>query len=363
MDPLHEARFYDTLPRGAVRCTLCPHDCNIRAGGRGACGVRFNHAGKLYTLVYDKIVARSVEPIEKKPLFHFYPGTAAYSIATVGCNLRCAFCQNWHISQWPKSHLPKRLEAAEEDLVCPQLTRVERRVPGERVTPRDIVESALAVGATTVAYTFTEPTVFFELAYDTAVLARASGLKNVFVTSGFISAEPLREIATVLDAVNVDLKFFADQSYRRISRVRLEPILDAIALYHELGVWLEVTTLVVPGVNDSDQELNEIAKFVRSVGVEVPWHVSQFYPAHKMIDRPVTPVETLRRATEIGQAAGLRYVYQGNVPGAGGESTHCYQCGELLIDRYGFVVRENRVENDCCPACGAPIDGVGLMAA
>jgi pyruvate formate lyase activating enzyme len=327
--------------------------------------VRFNQAGKLYTLVYDKVVARNVEPIEKKPLFHFYPGTAAYSIATVGCNLRCAFCQNWQISQWPKSHLPKRLEktddAAEDELVCPQLAILEHRIPGERVTPREIVESALAVGATTVAYTFTEPTIFFELAYDTALLARASGLKNVFVTSGFISEEPLREIASVLDGVNVDLKFFSDQRYRRISRVRLQPILHAIQLYHELGVWLEVTTLVIPGVNDSDEDLKGIAEFIRSVGPEVPWHVSQFYPAHKMIDRPVTPVATLRRATQIGQAAGLRYVYQGNVPGGGGESTYCYRCGEPLIDRYGFVVRENRIKNGCCPACGAPIDGIGLQ--
>ena len=361
---LHEARFYEALPDGKVLCTLCPHDCRIAEGGRGACGVRYNRDGVLYTLVYDRVVSRSVEPVEKKPLYHFYPGSTAYSIATVGCNLRCAFCQNWEISQWPKEHLPKRLapDGAIETVepVCPRLAQLEASIPGEHVTPEMVVQAALAAGATSIAYTYTEPTIFYELAYDTAVLAQKHGLKNIFVTSGYIGEAPLRELAPVLDAVNVDLKFFNEKSYRRISRVRMQPILEAIRLYHELGVWTEVTTLVIPGINDSDDELKAIAEFVHSVGDEVPWHVSQFYPAHKMLDRPVTPMETLLRAGVIGRAAGLRYVYEGNVPGQKGENTYCYHCGALLIDRYGFYVRSNNIQEGCCPECGVSIDGISM---
>ena len=367
MDELHEARFYEALSDGRVLCTLCPHDCRIAVGGRGAWGVRYNQNGVLYTLVYDRVVSRSVEPVEKKPLYHFYPGSIAYSIATVGCNLRCAFCQNWDISQWPKEHLPKRLaprgEIETQEPICPRLEELVEAIPGERVTPEVIVEAALTAGAISIAYTYTEPTIFYELAYDTAVLARENGLKNIFVTSGYISEAPLRELASVLDAVNVDLKFYKEQSYRRISRVRMQPILEAIHLYHELGVWVEVTTLVIPGVNDSDEELKAIAEFVYSVGVEVPWHVSQFYPAHKMLDRPVTPLETLRRAGDIGRAAGLRYVYEGNVPGEKGENTYCYQCDSLLIDRYGIYIRANLIRDGSCPDCGASIDGIGMSAA
>jgi pyruvate formate lyase activating enzyme len=347
-----------------VRCTLCPHDCRIRDGGRGACAVRFNRAGVLYTVVYDKLVSRNIDPVEKKPLFNFFPGSRAYSIATVGCNLRCAFCQNWEISQWPKDMLPHSLAEAgtlqQRDPICPQLAQIERDVIGEHVTPHEIVARAQASGCRSVAYTYTEPTVFYELAYDTAILAREKGLKNIFVTNGFISEAPLRMLATVLDAANIDLKFFQPESYRRISRARLEPILDAIRLYHQLGVWVEVTTLVIPGVNDSDEELRGIAEFLVSVGREVPWHISQFYPAWRMLDRPVTPIETLRRAAEIGRRAGLRYVYEGNVPGERGENTYCWQCHRLLIERYGFVVRQNHIEAEMCPDCGAKIDGVGM---
>ena len=358
---MHEARYYTTLEDNKVLCTLCPHDCHIPDGARGACAVRYNRGGRLYSLVYDRVVSRQVEAVEKKPLFHFYPGSTAYSIGTVGCNMRCAFCQNWQISQWAKEHLAKSTASdVEGEIVCPRLSEVAAEVPGEPVTPKGIVEAALAAGATSIAYTYTEPTIFFELAYDTAVLAREKGLKNIFVTNGFISEQPLRDLAEVLDAANVDLKFFRDESYRHISRARLEPILDAIRLYHELGVWVEVTTLVIPGVNDSEQELQDIAGFVRSVGEEVPWHVSKFYPAWKMTDTPVTPVESLRRAVEIGHEAGLHYVYEGNVPGERGESTWCPQCGALLIERHGFHVRTNRVRDGACPDCGAAIEGVGM---
>lgn len=361
---MHKARFAETLDDGQVRCTLCPHDCRIADGAHGACGVRINRSGELFTLVYDKIVARHVEPIEKKPLFHFMPGSLSYSIASVGCNLRCAFCQNWDISQWPKDHLPRKLEWKTDDqppqVLCPQLESIERTMPGESVTPQQIVDAAIESGASTIAYTYTEPTIFFELAYDTAELARAQGLKNIFVTSGFISEQPLRELANVIDAANVDLKFFNDQSYRRISRVRLQPILDAIRLFHELGVWLEVTTLIIPGVNDSYDQLSHIARFICSVSPRIPWHISQFYPAWKMLDVPRTPLPTLHAARRIGLDAGLRYVYEGNVPGHGTESTYCPNCNKVLIDRYGYLVRSNRIRNGRCPDCGETIDGVGM---
>jgi pyruvate formate lyase activating enzyme len=225
------------------------------------------------------------------------------------------------------------------------------------------VNAALDAGASSIAYTFTEPTIYFELAYDTAVVARARGLKNVFVTNGYISEHALRKIATVLDAANIDLKFFREASYRRISRAGLQPILDAIRLYHALGVWVEVTTLVIPGLNDSDEELRHIAEFIRSVGPEVPWHVSQFYPAYKMVDRPETPVATLRRAREIGLGAGLRYVYEGNIPGQGHENTVCPACRTVLIERFGFAVRLNRIKDGRCPACETWIEGVEMDGA
>jgi len=359
MSELHEASFSEPLPDGRVRCTLCPHGCRIADGSRGACAVRFNERGVLYTLVYDRVVSSGLEPIEKKPFFHFSPGSIAYSMATVGCNQQCTFCQNWEIAHWPREQLPRRLGGDHAEAALP-LASLAFVVPGRVRSPASLVAEAIEAGASSIAYTFTEPTVFFELAYDTAVRARSRGLKNLFVSNGFISEPALRKIAAVLDAANIDLKFFREDSYRRISRAGLQPILDAIRLYHTLGVWVEVTTLVIPGVNDSDEELRQIADFIASVGAEIPWHVSQFFPAYRMVDRPETPVETLRRAREIGMSAGLRYVYEGNVPGHGGEDTICYQCGTTLIERYGFTIRNNRINKGACPTCGSPVDGVEM---
>jgi pyruvate formate lyase activating enzyme len=365
-----EAAFYETRPGGRVLCTLCPHRCNLASGYRGACGVRVSLGGRLYTLVYDRVVAAHVDPIEKKPLFHFLPGSRTYSIATVGCCLRCAACQNSGISQWARDRVPHRCarvgagpqegQAAPAALDEGALAALCDAIPGEPVTPRGIVEAALGAGCASIAYTYSEPTVFFELAYDTAVLARRAGLRNLFVTCGYVSPEPLRRIATVLDAVNVDLKFFRDESYRRSSRGRLAPVLDAVRLYHDLGVWTEVTTLVVPGLNDSDEELGEIAAFIRSVGEEVPWHVTRFHPAHRLLDRPATPAGTLRRARRIGLEAGLRYVYEGNVPGEDGEHTHCHACGARLITRLSVFLKSNRIRGGRCPGCGARVDGVEM---
>lgn len=359
MTDLHEAWFYERLPDSRVHCTLCPHECRIADGSRGACAVRYNDRGVLYTLVYDAVVASNLEPVEKKPFFHFMPGSFAYSIATVGCNMRCAFCQNWEIAHWPVEHLPRRLAEGRDSTRVP-LDFLAKNVAGRTRSPAAIVEDAVRSGASSIAYTFTEPTIFFELAYETAVRARARGLKNLFVTNGYISEVALRKIAPVLDGVNVDLKCFREDSYRRISRAGLQPVLDAIRLYHALGVWVEVTTLVIPGVNDSDRELHDIAQFVRSVGPEVPWHVSQFYPTYKMLDRSVTPLDTLRRARQIGLHAGLQYVYEGNVPGQGGEDTVCYLCGTVLVERVGSSLVANRIRKGCCPTCRSPVHGVGM---
>jgi len=244
--------------------------------------------------------------------------------------------------------------------ICPQLEAMDAEVPGEPITPPEIVRAAKQTGCLSISYTFTEPTIFYELAYDTAVLAREQGLKNSFVSNGFIGEVALREIAPLLDAVNIDLKFFREESYRRISRARMQPVLDAIRLYHELGAWVEVTTLVIPDLNDSDEELTGIAEFLCDLDPAIPWHLSQYYPTYRMLVHPPTPVATLRRAREIGEKTGLRYVYEGNVPGEGGENTYCYECGALLIERFGFFVRQNRIQDGRCPDCDTSIDGVAM---
>ncbi|MGM0576710.1 MAG: radical SAM protein [Myxococcota bacterium] len=366
MVSLHEARFWEPTGEDRVRCTLCPHECSIAPGGRGACAVRYNHAGHLYTLVHDRVVARHVDPVEKKPLYHFHPGGRAYSIATVGCSLRCSFCQNHDLSQWPREHLPRHLAsdarptADARAIVCPQLAALQGAIPGEPVTPAGLVEEAEALGADMIAYTYTEPTVFFELAWDTAVLARQRGLKNVLVTNGYTPEPVVRELADVVDAVSVDLKALRPATWRKVMQGEAGPVLDAIRLYHALGVRVEVTTLVIPEMNDSDQELRAIARFVASVGRDVPWHVSRFQPAYRMRDRTPTPEATLRRAALIGHEAGLRYVYEGNMPGSGGEDTVCPSCDAVLVRRRGHSVRENRVYEGRCPECETPVPGVAM---
>ncbi len=337
---MKEAMFYVSLPEGAVRCNLCNHRCKIKEGKRGICAVRENRDGKLYSLVYGKIIAEHIDPIEKKPLFNFLPGSKAFSIGTVGCNFHCKHCQNFDISQYPQEH--------------------RGEIIGQDRAPEEIVAAAKAAGCETIAYTYTEPTIFYEFAYDTAVLAQKKGIKNVFVSNGYMSSEAARRLAPYLDAINIDLKAFNDKSYKEVCGARLKPVLKTIQLMKELGAWVEVTTLIIPGLNDGDKELREIARFVKSAGPEVPWHVTQFYPAYKMLDQPPTPVATLRRAREIGMEEGLRYVYEGNVPGEGGENTYCYACKAVLIERYGFQLIRNRIDAGNCPECGAKIDGVGL---
>ena len=337
---MKEAMFYTSVAEGVIRCNLCSHRCKIKKGKRGICGVRENRDGKLFSLVYGKIVAEHNDPIEKKPLFHFLPGSKAFSIGTVGCNFHCKNCQNFDISQYPREH--------------------KGEIIGQDRTPEQIVEAAKAGGSETIAYTYNEPTIFFEFAYNTALLAQKEGIKNVFVSNGYMTSDAARHMAPYLDAINIDLKAFNDRSYKEVCGARLKPILKTIELIKELGVWLEVTTLIIPGINDGEDELRNIARFVKSVGPDVPWHVTQFYPAYRFPDKPQTPVATLRHAREIGMGEGLRYVYEGNVPGEGGENTWCYACGAPLIKRYGLTLIQNRLQDGKCPECGARIDGVGM---
>jgi pyruvate formate lyase activating enzyme len=335
---MQEARFYEKVEEGKVHCHLCAHECKIDPGKRGLCHVRENQDGTLYSLVYGMVVAENIDPIEKKPLFHFLPGSRSYSIATAGCNFMCLHCQNFDISQYPKKH--------------------EGRIPGMARDPAAIVQEAKFNRCATISYTYTEPTIFMEFALDTARLAKEQGIRNVFVSNGFMTKESATALAEVIDGDNVDLKSFRDDFYRKVCKARLQPVLDTIQRLKQSGVWLEVTTLVIPGLNDSKEELTEIAQFIKGVGPEIPWHVSAFYPTHQMLDRPRTPAATLLMARNIGLEAGLRYVYTGNIPGQGGENTYCYGCGELLIERVGYTIKGFILQDGKCPKCQAAIDGV-----
>jgi len=334
-----EAFLYEKIKEKRVKCNLCSHHCLIEEGKRGICGVRENRGGMLCSLVYERAVANNIDPIEKKPFFHFFPGSFAFSIATIGCNFRCSFCQNDDISQFP---------------------REKREIIGEVLSPEKIVSSAKKNNCKSISYTYTEPTVFFEYAYETAKIAKKEGIKNNFVTNGYISEEALKLISPYLDAANVDLKSFKQDFYQKFCGAKLQPVLNSLKLMKKLGIWVEVTTLIIPGLNDSEDELKEIANFVFSLGKETPWHLSRFYPHYKLADLPPTPVETLHQAREIGKSADLKYVYSGNVPGDEGENTFCPDCGKMVIKRYGFQTLENRLKQGKCPNCGTKIAGIGM---
>jgi len=334
-----EAYLYKPLEDNKVKCNLCSHRCVIKNGRRGICGVRQNEDGILKTLVYGNLIARHIDPIEKKPLFHFLPGTLSYSIATVGCNFRCRFCQNADIAQMPADH--------------------KGMIMGDTCTPSEVVDAAERGGCRSISYTYTEPTVFFEFAYETARLAHDRGIRNVFVTNGYMTAEALEMINPYLDAANVDLKAFSDKYYKEICGAGLQHVQATLKLMKSLGIFLEVTTLIVPGLNDDTAELKALTAFIaQDLGVETPWHVSRFHPTYKLIDRPPTPVKTLTSARKIGLKAGLRYVYTGNVPGDAAENTFCHSCGEMVIERRGFQVGKLRIKNGQCTKCGAQVDGV-----
>lgn len=335
---MYEAQLYEKYPEAKVRCNLCAHRCTIQNGRRGLCGVRENREGTLISLVYGKIIAEHVDPIEKKPLFHFLPGSKTFSIGSVGCNFHCRHCQNADISQYPQEH--------------------HGEIVGASRAPQEIVRKAVKAGCTSIAYTYNEPTIFMEFAHDTAIIAREHGLKNVFVSNGYMTPEATDWISPYLDAINIDIKGFSDTFYKEICKARLAPVLESVQRMHDRGVWIEVTTLVIPGLNDSDEEFKKIADFIASVDPEIPWHVTQFYPTYLMTDRGRTPAATLRRARTIGKREGLQHVYEGNIPGTGDENTYCPECGALCITRHGFQIVSQNMTKGRCPECGQKINGV-----
>ena len=333
---IKDALLWALLEADKVSCFLCAHRCLIAPGKFGVCGVRENQGGKLMTHVYGEVIAAHVDPIEKKPFYHFLPGSTSLSIATAGCNFKCSFCQNWQISQASKGP--------------------GRDVSGEKLSPEEIVQAAKSHGCRSISYTYTEPTIFFEYALDTARLAKAAGLYNNFVTNGYMTAEALEAFHPNLDAANVDLKAFKDETYKKVCGARLEPVLDSIKRMRKLKIWVEVTTLVVPGLNDGEDELRDIARFLAGVDPDIPWHISRFHPDYNYTDARPTPVETLRKALAIGKAEGLKYVYVGNVMGEG-EDTICPKCGKVLIRRRGFSVGRNEIKDARCPSCLGPVPG------
>ena len=336
-DPV-PTRLATTGLDGAVRCATCAHRCLVRPGRTGICGVRENVDGTLWCDAYGWVAAIGVDPIEKKPLFHVEPGTIAYSIATTGCPFHCRFCQNWELAMAPRLGLS---------------------LPRERIAPARVVRSALRAGARSIAYTYIEPTVFLEYALDTGRIARRAGLRNLFVTDGYATPEAVAELAGVIDAANVDLKSFDDAFYRRLCGARLAHVLEAIEAFHAAGVWLELTTLVIPGHNDSDAELRALAGWIVStLGPGVPWHVSRFSPAYRMPDVPPTPSASLLRAADIGREAGLDHVYVGNAPELGLEDTCCPACGRVVIRRHAYRASSLLLPGGACPGCGTAIGGI-----
>jgi len=331
-----EAMLYERLDGRRVHCFLCAHNCKIAESKLGVCAVRQNIEGTLYTHVYARAIAANIDPIEKKPLYHFLPGSTSFSIATMGCNFRCGFCQNWQISQAPREEGP---------------------VPaGRELPPEQVVRQAKEHGCLSISYTYTEPTIFFEYAYDCSMLATEAGLRNVFVTNGYMTRQALDMIQPYLDAANVDLKSFSEDYYKRLCKARLQPVLDSITYMKQIGIWVEVTTLVVPGENDSDEELTRIARFIAGLDREMPWHISRFRPDYEFGDRDATPIETLRRAREIGRSEGLHHVYLGNV--LEGSDTSCPECDETVVKRAYMGVENSRMKDGSCPSCGTRIGGV-----
>ncbi len=334
---MKEAMIYEKLEGTDVRCHLCAHNCLIHNRDRGICAVRENRDGTLYSLVYGKLISLNIDPIEKKPLFHFLPESSSLSIATAGCNFKCQHCQNYEISQFPE--------------------KGAFSIPGSATTPEEVVEAALENNCKSISYTYTEPTIFFEFAFDCAKLAHENGIKNIFVSNGYTSAEAARIIAPYLDANNIDLKG-SDMFYKNICGARLRPVQNTIKLMKELGVWVEVTTLIIPDHNDSDKDLDEIVNFISSVDTAIPWHVSRFYPTYLLKDKPPTTIESIRHAGDIGKKKGLKYIYEGNLPGRGSENTYCPSCNTLAVERYGFKVLQNTITNNACPSCKGAIEGV-----
>lgn len=334
---MKEAYLYKKLSDKKVKCLNCAHYCILKPGQRGICGVRENIDGKLYALNYGKAIAVNIDPIEKKPFFHFLPGTFSLSIATVGCPLSCKNCQNWDISQGYKR---------------------AKEIPGEDLPPKEIVNIALKNKLPSISYTYTEPTIFLEYALDTMKIAKKAGLKNAWVSSGFMSPESAKLVIPYLDANNIDIKGFSEDFYRENCGARLKPVLDTAKLMKRSGVWVEITTLVIPTLSDSEEMFRKIAKWIyKELGPETPWHISRFSGAisWKLQHLPDTPVETLEKAYKIGKKAGLKYVYMGNVPGHKAENTYCPKCGELVINRMNYIIHRHDKAGKC-PKCGTDLN-------
>jgi pyruvate formate lyase activating enzyme len=334
---MKEARWYTAMADGSVQCALCAHRCLIKEGAVGVCGVRQNKSGVLYTYTYGKPIAMHVDPIEKKPLYHFFPCSRTFSLATIGCNFRCGFCQNWEISQ-------AKIDGA-------------RDASGQEVAPEDLVRMAQKQRCASISCTYTEPTIFGEYALDTARIAREKGLRNIFVTNGFMTEEYLTQVTPFLDAANVDYKFYNDAKYRTVCNGARGPVENSIRTMKDRGVWVEVTTLLVPGENDDEEQLSGIAEFIAGIDRDMPWHISRFHPDFEYGDLPPTPDASLERALDIARAAGIRYVYLGNVQGWGND-TFCTGCGEALIRREGVEVIDSALHQGACSNCSQPLPGV-----
>jgi pyruvate formate lyase activating enzyme len=325
----HEAKFWEKGEGERVRCRLCPHSCNIAPLRRGICGVRENRDGKLYTMNYGKVASINVDPIEKKPLYHFYPGEEVFSLGSVGCTFRCGFCQNYAISQASLSEFGTR-----------------------DMKPEEVVETARSYGCRGVAFTYNEPTIWHEFAYDAMKIAKERGLFTVYVTNGFIQEAPLRELAGVLDAMNIDVKGFTEKFYSKLCKAPLGPVLDAVTLAHQLGIHIELTYLIVPGENDDREEIRQFAQWVAALDPRVPVHFTRFHPDYQMTDKPPTPIPTMEMAHDVGKEAGLKFIYLGNVALRHGEDTVCPKCGALVIHRMGFNVLSMEAKDGHCKVCG-----------
>jgi pyruvate formate lyase activating enzyme len=335
-------KFYQLVKakEKSIICLACNHHCLIENQKTGKCGVRKNNNGQLNLLVDNKLIAFNNDPIEKKPLFHFLPGEKSFSISTLGCNFSCDFCQNWDISQTPK-------EQKEEDIYW-----------GEKWPPQKIIDYCLKNKIKIIAYTYNEPTIWIEYALEIMKLAKKEKIKNVWVSNGYFSDFTLKAIAPYLDAVNIDFKSFSEEFYQNICDAHLEPVKNNIKKVFELGIWEEITTLIIPRLNDSDEELLAMAQFLKDISKDLVWHISAFYPAYKMINTKPTPVETILRAYNLGKKVGLNYVYTGNILNADSESTYCPNCQKMIIQRMGIQLIENKLQKNQCPYCGYQIAGV-----
>ena len=331
-----EAKFYQKLQNRKIKCKLCPRECTVGDKERGYCGVRENRGGTYYTLVHSRVCAAHVDPVEKKPLFHYMPGSLAFSIATAGCNVNCKFCQNWDISQ----------------------SRPEQ-IPADYTPPQRIAALAKQHSCPTIAYTYSEPVVFAEFLMDTADAGHAAGVRSIVVSNGYMQEEALREAYGKMDAVNIDLKAFTEQYYRDVVTGQLKPVLETLVTLKKMGKWTEIVYLVLPGMNDGDAELRGLAQWIKAnLGEDVPLHFTQFHPEYLLKNLPITPVPTLERAKAIADAEGLHYVYIGNVPGHPAQNTYCPQCRKMLVERVGFTASQMLIRKNSCPFCKHPIPGV-----